>query len=172
MLKLKTLKRLPNPLRFLFIILLGLGVLAFFDSSLVLDIFLKASQFMKKLLPSLVLVFLFMYVFNLLVTNKLIKKYFQEKVGVKQFLIVGLAGVLSSGPVYMWFNFLEKLEKEGFNKGLISIFLYTRAIKLPLLPLMISFFSLKTTIIISSLILVFSVINALLINLFFKPVKS
>jgi len=165
---LKKLENVPNAWKFLTFILIAMGVWSGFNPDLIKLTFLNAGIFMKKLMPSLLLVLLFMYIFNLLITDKLIKKYFSKKVGITQFLIVGIAGILSTGPVYMWFAFLSNMKDEGFNKGLISIFLYNRAVKLPLLPLMISYFSLKTTIIITTLIIVFSVINALLINLFFK----
>jgi len=60
--------------------------------------------------------------------------------GIKKWIFVIIGGVLSTGAIYMWYPFLADLKDKGLNYGLISCFLYNRAIKIPLLPLMVFYF--------------------------------
>lgn len=164
----KILKNIPKAWQFLLLVILMLCTVYFFDPIAAKLTLLNSYKILKKLLPSLFLIFAFMFIFNILVTDKIIKKHLQKENGLKKYFIVALAGILSTGPIYMWFAFLSTMKDKGVNEGLLSIFLYNRAIKLPLLPLMIDYFSFKTTIVISILVFIFSFINAIFINLFFK----
>ncbi len=51
-------------------------------------------------------------------------------------------GILSHGPIYVWFPFLRDLRDQGMRSGLIAAFLYNRGIKIPLLPIMVYYFGL------------------------------
>ena len=165
---LKKLLQIPNIWRFLIIVsFIFIGVY-FFSPEKGSEAFLEFLILLKKLLPSLGLVFLFMFLFNFFVSDKILEEYFKQKPNIKQYIVIAILGVLSTGPIYLWYAHLSRLQKRGMSNSLISIFLYNRAVKLPLIPLMISYFSLKITIIVSILIIVFSFINALLINLFYN----
>lgn len=164
----KIIKNIPSAWQFLLIVIAMLFVVYFLNPIVAKISLVNAFKIFTKLLPSLFLIFVFMFIFNVLVTDSFIKKNLQKDNGIKKYFIVALAGILSTGPIYMWFAFLSTMKDKGVNEGLISIFLYNRAIKLPLLPLMIDYFSIKTTVIISVLVFIFSFINAILINLFFK----
>ena len=164
----KFLKDIPSIWKFLFIVcLLYLGIFIF-DPDLIFLCFKKFIFLLQKIAGSFVLVFIFMYLFNIFISEKLIKKHLQKEIGIKHYLIVALVGILSTGPIYLWFAHLSRLKDQGMDNGLISLFLYNRAIKLPLIPLMIEYFSVKITIIVTLLILCFSFLNAFLIHYFFK----
>ena len=165
---LKRIKNLPGALKFLILVLVlfcGIGIFA-------QDIFIESIQksliLFRTLVPTLLLVFIFIFIFNLIITDKFVKKHLHKNVGIIHYIAVAVVAILSTGPIYMWYAYLSNVKKEGVSDGLISLFLYNRAIKLPLLPLMISYFSLKTTIIVTLLTLIFSFLNAILINLFNK----
>ena len=68
----------------------------------------------------------------------------------------------------MWYPLLADLKSKGLNSGLIACFLYNRAIKIPFLPLMIFYFSLKYVLILTVVMVFMSVIQALIINKFMK----
>jgi hypothetical protein len=68
------------------------------------------------------------------------------------------------GPVYAWYAVMAELQQKGMRTALIATFLYSRAIKLPLLPLMIYYFGLSYTLVLCSYLLVFSVINGILVE--------
>jgi uncharacterized membrane protein YraQ (UPF0718 family) len=143
--------------------------LFFFSPEFIYNCLEKFLFLLQKIAWSFVLVFLFMYIFNIFISEKLIKKYLQKEIKLKHYLIIAFVGILSTGPIYLWFAHLSRMKDQGMNNGLISLFLYNRAIKLPLIPLMIEYFSLKITIIISLLIFLFSFVNAFLIHYFLKP---
>ena len=86
----------------------------------------------------------------------------------KFFLTVGL-GILSSGPIYAWYPFLADLKEQGFKNSLITIFLYNRAIKLPFIPLLIYYFSWQFVILVTILMIIFSIINGIIMD---KLVKN
>jgi len=78
------------------------------------------------------------------------------------FVIIG--GMLSTGPIYMWYPLLADLRNRGLNYGLIACFLYNRAIKIPLLPIAIFYFGWKYIIILSFVMIFISIIQGILIN--------
>lgn len=156
---------------FLILVLCPYIIFIFVNMSLVLKSLNTFFQLFYKLLPVLLLVFALIYLFNLL-DPKIINKYLGRNMGVKKHLIVAFLGILSLGPIYMWYPLLADTKEKGLNDGLIATFLYARAIKLPLLPLMISYFSLKITIIITLLVFVFSFLNGILVNLVIKGTSS
>ncbi len=164
----KILKKIPSVYRILlFVCLLYLGIFIFYPE-IIFQCFEKFFFLLQKIASSFVFVFIFMYLFNIFINEKFIKKHLQQELKLKHCLIVAFVGILSTGPIYLWFAHLSRLKDQGIDKGLISLFLYNRAIKLPLIPLMIEYFSVKTTIILTLLIFIFSFLNAFLIHYFFK----
>ena len=78
------------------------------------------------------------------------------------FVIIG--GILSSGPIYMWYPLLADLKHKGLSYGLIACFLYNRAIKIPLLPLAIIYFSWRYLFILTFVMIFMSILQGLIIN--------
>lgn len=140
----------------------------FFNPTLVwagLDNFIKL---LWPLLPALFLVFLLIYIFNLLFGREFIKKYLSQEIGAKKYFLAIALGIVSSGPIYAWYPLLADFKEEGMNNGLIAAFLYARSIKPPLIPLMVVYFSLPLVIVIVVLTLAFSILNGLIVNFFVK----
>jgi len=104
-----------------------------------------------------------MSLINFFVSTKTVSKYFVSS-GKKSWLFAVVAGILSMGPVYIWYPFLQDLKEKGFNEGLIAVFLYNRAIKIPLIPLAVFYFGLKFVVILAFVMIVFSVIQGITIN--------
>jgi uncharacterized membrane protein YraQ (UPF0718 family) len=99
-------------------------------------------------------------------------KFLGEKSGIKGFIFAVIGGILSLGPIYMWYPMLFDLRKKGMKSSLIAIFLYNRAIKIPLLPMMIYYFGPMFTLILTIYMIIFSVINGLIVERFAMPTKS
>jgi len=78
-------------------------------------------------------------------------KHLGHKSGMRGWFIALTAGILSHGPMYAWYSMIEDLRRHGMRDGLIAAFFYARAIKLPLLPLMVAYFGLDFTVILSCL---------------------
>ena len=142
-----------------FVILLYILTLVFYS-----DLFIEATQYSKKIIidviPTLLLVFLFTFVANLLLNNKKAKERFRKKQsGILGYVGAVILGILSTGPIYMWYPLLSELRDDGLKNSLIAIFLYNRSIKIALIPIIIYYFGLPFLIITTLLMIIFSLLN-------------
>ncbi|MBW2991272.1 hypothetical protein KY348_06235 [Candidatus Woesearchaeota archaeon] len=117
-----------------------------------------------KIIPIFILIFILMIVINRFVSTKKIMKYFGKKAGVKAWLAAVITGIISAGPIYLWYPLLYDLQKKGVRNGLIATFLYNRAVKLPLLPLMILYFGITYVIVLSLVMMIASVFQGLIVE--------
>jgi len=101
-----------------------------------------AGQIALRILPVLVLVFVIMAVVNYFVQPKKLVRYLGKSSGLKGWAIAIGAGIISTGPIYIWYPLLSELKDQGMRPALIATFLYNRAIKPALIPLMIVYFGL------------------------------
>jgi uncharacterized membrane protein YraQ (UPF0718 family) len=88
----------------------------------------------------LVLVFVIMLALNLFVKPAQIVGLFGRGARIKGIVLSVVAGIISMGPIYVWYPLLKNLREEGAGAGPIAIFLYSRAVKPFLLPVMIAYF--------------------------------
>ena len=128
------------------------------------------SKIILKIIPIFVFVFVLMTVSNYFITPKFIIKHLAKK-GFKKWVFVIIGGILSSGPIYMWYPLLADLKNKGLNHGLIACFLYNRAIKIPILPVAILYFSWRYILILSFVMIFMSVVQGLMINKLMKVKK-
>jgi uncharacterized membrane protein YraQ (UPF0718 family) len=105
-----------------------------------------------------------MGVTNYFINVNKIKKYVGEKSGLKGWVIVTIAGILSHGSIYMWYPFLKDLQKHGMKNSLVAVFLYNRAIKIPLLPIMIYYFGLAYVVVLSIYMVIASIVEGKIIE--------
>lgn len=128
----------------------------------------KFVALIKKIIPVLALVFALMFISNLYLDTKKINGLVGENAGIKGWIAGVAGGILSTGPIYMWYPLLSDLKAKGMKDGLISTFLYSRAVKIPMMPIMIYYFGLSFTVIITFYMIVFSIINGVLVEKFLK----
>ena len=148
--------------RFLLSVLSTYGVTAIVDAEtagLALGFFAKM---MQDVLPVLVIVFFLLLAADLLFKPEWIKRNFGRESGIKGWLLAVVGGVLATGPVYAWYELLRELREKGMRASLAAAFLYSRAVKLPLLPLMIHYFGIAYTLVLCLYLLGFSVVNGVL----------
>lgn len=119
---------------------------------------------MAQVLPVLGLVFFLLFVANLVLKPKWIKRYLGKGSGIKGWLAATVGGILSVGSIYAWYAMLSELQQKGMKNALIAVFLYSRAVKLPLLPLMIHYFGIAYTLILCLYLIAFSIINGLIVE--------
>jgi len=102
---------------------------------------LKSSSniFLNMLMP-LGLVFVLMVVLNLFLKPAQIARFLGKGAGIKGILLPAAAGIISTGPIYVWYPLLRNLREKGAGNSPIAIFLYNRAVKPFLLPVMIAYF--------------------------------
>ncbi len=92
------------------------------------------------ILPVLALVIAMMTLTNYLLKPKQVARHLGAGSGAKGWLLASLAGIVSHGPIYVWYPLLQELQDKGMRPGLSATFLYNRAVKIPLLPVMIYYF--------------------------------
>lgn len=167
----KLFSKISGGLKFLILIILLYLVCMIFNFDLCITAFNNFSGLLKKILPVILIVFALMFFSNLLLEAKKIAKYLGHKSGISGFLLSIVFGILSTGPIYMWYPLLADFKEKGMKDSLIATFLYNRAIKIPLLPIMIYYFEIKLVIILSLYMIIFSVINGILIEKSLTPKK-
>ena len=88
-----------------------------------------------KIIPVLILIFVLMALINYFVSPKKLVNYIGKSAGIKRWVVAIVTGIISTGPIYMWYPLLSELKQHGVSNGFIAAFLYNRAIKIPLMPL-------------------------------------
>ena len=73
---------------------------------------------------------------------------------------------------YTWYALLAELRAKGMRTALAAVFLYARAIKLPLLPLLAHYFGLRYMIVLSLFIAAFSILNGRIMEQLERPAES
>ncbi len=95
---------------------------------------------LKMIIPILLLVFFLMALLNVYIDEEAISRHMGEESGLKGWFLALFGGILSHGPGYVWYPLLQNLRERGAKDGLIVAFIYARAIKIPWIPLMITYF--------------------------------
>jgi len=135
--------------------------IAFFDPQTILSSLEFSFLIIKNIVPVFILVFVLMVIVNYYVTPQKLVKYLGKK---RKWLFAILGGIISTGPIYMWYAMLRELKEKGVGYGFIATFLYNRAIKPPLIPVIIYYFGLKFTIVLTGVMIIFSVLQGMIIE--------
>ena len=149
---------------FLAIVLLIYMLTALVDSELLFAATKTFTHLLEKVLPALVIVFILIFIVDLLFVPSRVKKYLGKQSGFIGWLTAIVGGILSTGPVYAWYALLRELRQKGMKTSLVAVFLYSRAIKLPLLPLLVHYFGIFYTLVLVFYIIIFSVISGLIMG--------
>lgn len=156
-------KQISGSWYFLIIILLIYLGLFIFKQDIFSSSIIFFYNIILKIIPVFIFVFVLMSLTNYFITPKFVMKHLVKK-GVKKWFFIIIGGILSTGPIYMWYPLLADLKNKGLNYGLIACFLYNRAIKIPLLPIAIFYFGWKYILVLSFVTVFMSVIQGILIN--------
>ncbi len=148
------------------VVILVYCALFFSDSTTALAALLKSGKVLLKILPIIAAVILFTAVINYFLQPKQIAKHLGKEAGIKGWLWSLCVGLISHGPMYIWFPMLEDLRSHGMRDGLIVVFFAARTIKLPLLPMMIDYFGWTFTLVLSVYILIGAIIQGWLLEIF------
>lgn len=147
---------------FLGLMLLIYCATALIDFTLARQSLLFFGEVFIQIVPVLVLVFVLMVLLNLFLTPKRIKNYLGKTSGLKGWLLAMVSGIFSTGPIYTWYILLGELKQRGMKTSLVAVFLYSRAVKLPLLPLLIHYFGVQYTLILSLYLICFSILSGII----------
>jgi len=114
--------------------------------------------------PVLVFMFVLMFVLNLFISPQAVKRWLGQASRQRGWFIAVIGGIVSSGPIYLWYPLLAELRKQGMRTALAAAFLYNRAVKPALLPLLIYYFGLGLTIILTVYTAIFSIVQGLIVE--------
>jgi len=142
--------------------------LSFFMPELIQQSFKISVNLLLKLIPIFLLIIVLMGVTNYYVNLKTISKYIGKESGISGWALAITGGILSHGSIYAWYPFLKDLRAQGMKSGLVAVFLYNRAVKIPLLPLMVYYFSKSFVIVLLVVMVLASIIEGLLIEVIEK----
>jgi uncharacterized membrane protein YraQ (UPF0718 family) len=154
---------------FLLIVLLLYGVIALLDPEKAQAAWHVALALFLKVLPIFALVFVVIFVINLFIRPEWVRKHLGSDSGLRGWGVAIAGGILSVGPVYVWYALLKELREKGMRTALMSAFLYNRGVKLPLLPLLIHYFGMAFTITLAGYMMFFSIVTALLLEWLMTP---
>ncbi len=138
------------------------------DGSLAMRSLQETGMTLLKILPIFVLIFIIMVLSNLFLTPELVKKHFGKEAGLKGWIYSLLFGILVAGPPYALYPMLKNMKEHGLETKYMATFLYNRNVKIPLLPAMIYYFGWQYTIIMTILVIIFSVIDGLILGMIIK----
>ena len=158
------LKEMQNSVLFMFASILLFIVASIWRPDIVAPSFEFAMNIAIKIVPVLVLIFVLLFVFNKYVEPKLLAEYLGNNSGVKGWLIAIATGILSTGPIYLWYPLLNELQEKKVSNGLLAAFLYNRAVKPALIPLMVFYFGVKFVIVLTIVMIIFSVVQGMIVN--------
>ncbi|AKF25042.1 permease [Sulfurovum lithotrophicum] len=133
-------KKSRSGLIMLGIVVVLYGILYVMKPDVTLDALGASLKVLKMIIPILLIVFFIMALLGTFIDEKAISKHLGEESGGKGWLLALVGGILSHGPGYVWYPLLQNLREQGAKDGLVIAFIYARAIKIPWLPLMISYF--------------------------------
>lgn len=115
--------------------------------------------------PILFLIIFFMVILDYFVNPKAVSKYVGKGSGIKGWFLAISTGILSHGPIYLWYPLLKELRDQGMRSGLVAVFLYNRAIKIPLVPLMVYYFGAIFVVVLFVYMIIASVVEGKLIEI-------
>lgn len=160
-----------NWMFFLFVITLLLLILVF-DFLNFINIFNYFIQIFIKILLPLFFVYILILFLNVFRLELFFKKFIWSGSYLKRNIFSMIFGIISSGPIYLWYWLLKKLNNSGLTLGHIATFSYARAIKLPLLPIMISYFWIKYSFIFIFVLLFLSFFQWFLLDFLINKKKN
>ena len=84
-----------------------------------------SSNLILSIIPVLLIVLFFMFLFNL-INEKKLKKVIERSPKYIQYLVMSLFGTFSHGPIYAWYPLMKDFHDKGISYGSIAAFLYAR----------------------------------------------
>ncbi len=152
-------------LYFLIVVIIMYVIGFIFDSNGIISSLQITGTLFNEIIPVFIFVIVFMALVFYIITPKSIKKYVGKGSGAKGWVLAVVTGILSQGPVYVWFPMLKDMRSHGMKNGLISVFLSNRSIKLPFLPMMVFYFGGAFVAVLCLFMILASVIQGMIFDL-------
>ena len=157
-------KNLFYSLLFLFFTMMLYLILFLVDPGKTMISLIKSFDIIIQITPVLIFVIIIMGVSNCFLKPKTVSKHLGAGSGVKGWFLAVSMGILSHGPIYVWYPLLRDLKTHGMRSGLAAVFLYNRAIKIPLLPMMIFYFGVNFVVVLTVYMIIASIVEGKIIE--------
>lgn len=158
-------------IKFLFFVIIIYIMIFLFDGENSIFALAKSLEVLLKLLPIFVMIIFVMAIINYFLKPKSIMKHFGKNSGIKAWIYTVLGGIVSHGPMYVWYPMLNELRENGLKDGLLATFMYTRSIKIPFIPIMIDYFGSVFTIVLFIYILIGGILQGICIEALSKKIN-
>jgi uncharacterized membrane protein YraQ (UPF0718 family) len=160
----KTIDKVGGGGSFLLLSIVGYAILGVFDFPLLRNTLYTLAGLAARIAPVLLLVFGMMFFANLFFESGKVIRFLGKGSGLRGWGVAVAGGIASSGPIYMWYSLLSDLKEKGMKDSLIAAFLYNRAVKIPLLPMMVYYFGWNFALVLSIYMVLFSILNGILVQ--------
>jgi len=157
-------KGLSTASKFLLAVIAVYIVAAVIDLPTARNAIINFLKMFTKMLPILGVIFVIMTLVNLYFTKERTERFLGQKSGIQGWIFTIIAGIFIIGPPYVLYPLLGNLKERGMKDSLLAAMLYNKNVKIYFIPVMIYYFGLKFTIIISVYIILFSIITGKLIE--------
>jgi uncharacterized membrane protein YraQ (UPF0718 family) len=155
----------------LFLVVTSIYLILFlFNSEQTYTALQKSLSTLVTIAPIFLIITLLTALINYLFSPKKLAKHLGKESGFRGYLIALIAGVVSHGPMYAWYPLIVDLKKHGLKSGLVVTFFYARGLKLPMIPIMIAYFGGMFSVVISLMIIIFSILQGLIVDKFLKDI--
>jgi uncharacterized membrane protein YraQ (UPF0718 family) len=138
---------------FLLIVLFVYCISLWFIPEKALSAICESGKIIRNILWPLLVVLAIMVCVNLFIHPGSIVRLLGDKSGVRGGLLAAAAGIISMGPIYVWFPLLRKIRSKGVGIEPVAVFLSSRAVKPVLIPVMILCFGWIYTLLLNIFIL-------------------
>ena len=159
----KKISKISNSWRYLIFVVLLYIVFLIFDYEIFVKSLVYCSAMVSEILQAFLVVFVLMVLSDYFITQNFISKYLIKNEIVKWSGVI-IGGIISSGPIYMWYPLLGDLRKKVLDNGMLACFLYNRAIKIPLVPIALIFFSWSYLLVLGLVMIIISIFQGIIIN--------
>ena len=95
-----------------------------------------------------------------------------DKSNKKLWLFSIVSGIISMGPIYLWYPIMKELLDKGLKYRYVAVFLYNRGIKLQLLPMLILYFGITYSITLMIVMAILSIPQAIIVEKLSKKYSS
>jgi uncharacterized membrane protein YraQ (UPF0718 family) len=160
----KQLKKMSGANRF---VLTMVGIYIFvglFNFSYIVPTFQNLLKNLVEIVPILLLAYIAVFIINLFISPEAIKKHLGSDSGLRGWLFASLGSIFISGPPYVVLPVLGELRGHGMKYSFIAVFMNNRNVQPAYLPVMIYYFGLTFTAIISVYIMIFAILSGIVLG--------
>jgi len=150
---------------YFFLIVIAAYIAVFFvKSDAVIPSLAFFASIIRKIVPIFVLIFALLVAIDYYVKPESIVRHLGKGSGAKGWAWAIAGGIISTGPIYMWYPLLNEMQRKGARSAYVAAFLYNRALKPALLPLFIYYFGLAYVAVLSIVMVIASIIQGIAVE--------